>query len=249
MYMIIIGCCLEYSCLTFQEQLVMPQDSTPISLLPAGINIENLPCEEENQVEVMAHEPLFGEEVDHNMNSPHKFGVRYMELSHREHSEDEDDHSPASLLPHESIKPRCVTPSSSDVKTELPNSVPDLNEKLNPVTPTKPMECDDTDPWTPTANLKMLMSAASPEIRSRERRQEMNKHFKEINDSVHSQPIAEPVISKPSTKSKAKKKCKLVVENPDSLVRDEGVDMELEIDSLSSHPSRKEKSLGLLCHR
>ncbi|KAM4723190.1 transcription factor E2F8 [Rhinophrynus dorsalis] len=66
-------------------------------------------------------------------------------------------------------------------------------------TPTKPQENDNSDPWTPTANLKMLISAASPEIRNRER---------EILEEQFSGDELEKTL-----------------------------------------PSRKEKSLGLLCHK
>ncbi|KAE8606108.1 hypothetical protein XENTR_v10010599 [Xenopus tropicalis] len=66
-------------------------------------------------------------------------------------------------------------------------------------TPTKPQERNNADPWTPTANLKMLISAASPEIRNRER---------EILEEQFSGDELEKTL-----------------------------------------PSRKEKSLGLLCHK
>lgn len=36
-------------------------------------------------------------------------------------------------------------------------------------TPKKRAEAGSVDPWTPTSNLKMLISAASPEIRNREK--------------------------------------------------------------------------------
>ncbi|KAM9301613.1 transcription factor E2F8 [Gastrophryne carolinensis] len=65
-------------------------------------------------------------------------------------------------------------------------------------TPTKRQE-SNSDPWTPTANLKMLISAASPEIRNREREM-LEEHFS-------------------------------------------GDELEKAL------PSRKEKSLGLLCHK
>ncbi|KAM4012544.1 transcription factor E2F8 [Anomaloglossus baeobatrachus] len=84
------------------------------------------------------------------------------------------------------------SPSSSTVLTEIQCAAANLT------TPTKP--CDNnSDPWTPTANLKMLISAASPEIRNRER---------EILEEQFSGDELEKTL-----------------------------------------PSRKEKSLGLLCHK
>ncbi|XP_061466644.1 transcription factor E2F8 isoform X2 [Rhineura floridana] len=75
-------------------------------------------------------------------------------------------------------------------------------------TPPKPHEISPGDPWTPTANLKMLISAASPEIRNREQEKRLSDSRSEILE--------------------------------DHLSGDEYE---------KSQPSRKEKSLGLLCHK
>ncbi|XP_016325497.1 transcription factor E2F8-like [Sinocyclocheilus anshuiensis] len=46
------------------------------------------------------------------------------------------------------------------------------HKNMGPLTtPTKGLEAPSSDPWTPTSNLKMLISAASPEIRNREKEQ------------------------------------------------------------------------------
>ncbi|XP_029438413.1 transcription factor E2F8 [Rhinatrema bivittatum] len=80
-------------------------------------------------------------------------------------------------------------------------------------TPTKPKEMPG-EPWTPTANLKMLISAASPEIRNREQQLELSGNGSEI---LEAREISHEVLS-----------------------GDEGEKIQ---------PSRKEKSLGLLCRK
>lgn len=42
-------------------------------------------------------------------------------------------------------------------------------------TPTKGSEAAGGEPWTPTSNLKMLISAASPEIRNREKEKNISE--------------------------------------------------------------------------
>ncbi|XP_052458602.1 transcription factor E2F8 isoform X3 [Carassius gibelio] len=50
-----------------------------------------------------------------------------------------------------------------------------LLENMGPLTtPTKGLEAPSSEPWTPTSNLKMLISAASPEIRNREKERAIN---------------------------------------------------------------------------
>ncbi|KAM7424600.1 hypothetical protein PAMA_000788 [Pampus argenteus] len=77
-------------------------------------------------------------------------------------------------------------------------------------TPKKGREVGSVDPWTPTSNLKMLISAASPDIRNREKELCMDPDGREALDSTQD------------------------AEN--------GEESEKMI-------SRKEKSLGLLCHK
>ncbi|XP_044077786.1 transcription factor E2F8 isoform X2 [Siniperca chuatsi] len=77
-------------------------------------------------------------------------------------------------------------------------------------TPKKGREAGSVDPWTPTSNLKMLISAASPDIRNREKELCMDNDRREGVDSTQD------------------------TEN--------GEESEKMI-------SRKEKSLGLLCHK
>ncbi|XP_074951076.1 transcription factor E2F8 isoform X1 [Phalacrocorax aristotelis] len=81
-------------------------------------------------------------------------------------------------------------------------------------TPPKPKEVLPADPWTPTSNLKILISAASPEIRSREQRRELSNNTSEVLQAKHC--LQEHLSGDEYEKSQ---------------------------------PSRKEKSLGLLCHK
>uniref|UniRef100_A0A674IF78 Transcription factor E2F8 n=1 Tax=Terrapene triunguis TaxID=2587831 RepID=A0A674IF78_9SAUR len=80
-------------------------------------------------------------------------------------------------------------------------------------TPPKSQEVPPGDPWTPTANLKILISAASPEIRNREQK----KGLFDRNEIVEAKHCLHEHLS--------------------------GDEYE------KSQPSRKEKSLGLLCHK
>ncbi|XP_033006588.1 transcription factor E2F8 isoform X2 [Lacerta agilis] len=111
---------------------------------------------------------------------------------------------------------RSFEPHENTLKTPLKQAATSnwlLAEMLPPAsghltTPPKPNEISPGDPWTPTANLKMLISAASPEIRNREQEKRLSDSRNEIPE--------------------------------DHLSGDEYE---------KSQPSRKEKSLGLLCHK
>uniref|UniRef100_A0A8U7M9X2 Transcription factor E2F8 n=1 Tax=Corvus moneduloides TaxID=1196302 RepID=A0A8U7M9X2_CORMO len=81
-------------------------------------------------------------------------------------------------------------------------------------TPPKPKETPPADPWTPTSNLKMLISAASPEIRNREQGRQLSDSSSVVLQTKHC--LQEHILGDENEKSQ---------------------------------PSRKEKSLGLLCHK
>ncbi|XP_062239265.1 transcription factor E2F7 [Platichthys flesus] len=77
------------------------------------------------------------------------------------------------------------------------------------------------EPWSPTANLKMLISAASPDIRDREMRK---------------------VLFRPIENEKEKPA------SPDTVTEDMEVEDSCQ-DEAEKKPSRKQKSLGLLCQK
>ena len=126
-------------------------------------------------------------------------------------------------LSNEAQRPSRNRPAYSASHTE------NMADRLNPVTPTKPKEeSTDLDPLTPTANMKLLMSAVSPEIRSRE---------KEQKETVKQETAVETnnnyITAVPSQKGTKRKASQSVEEDED--------------DTQTS--GRKEKSLGLLCQR
>ncbi|KAM9327716.1 transcription factor E2F7 [Pholidichthys leucotaenia] len=79
------------------------------------------------------------------------------------------------------------------------------------------------EPWTPTANLKMLISAASPDIRDRE----MKKVLFRPRENDKEQPES------PDADTEVEDSCQFEVANDE--------------DDEEKKPSRKQKSLGLLC--
>ncbi|XP_068611616.1 transcription factor E2F7 [Brachionichthys hirsutus] len=84
------------------------------------------------------------------------------------------------------------------------------------------------EPWTPTANLKMLISAASPDIRDREMRKVL---FRPIENEKGGPGSPEAGVER--------------VEDSNQEEEEE----EEEEDGVDRKPSRKKKSLGLLCQK
>ncbi|NXX83574.1 E2F7 factor, partial [Urocolius indicus] len=111
-------------------------------------------------------------------------------------------------------------------KTPIKNEPVDLSKQKgctperNAITPVKLVDRPQPDPWTPTANLKMLISAASPDMRDREKKKEL---FRPIENSEQS-------------------------DTPDLSQYDMAEDSTVD-EFEKQRPSRKQKSLGLLCQK
>ncbi|XP_068572857.1 transcription factor E2F7 [Cebidichthys violaceus] len=84
------------------------------------------------------------------------------------------------------------------------------------------------EPWTPTANLKMLISAASPDIRDREMKKVLFRPIENEKDKPAS-------LNTVAEDTEVEDSCQF-----------EAVDEE---DDANKKPSRKQKSLGLLCQK
>ncbi|RVE56357.1 hypothetical protein OJAV_G00220380 [Oryzias javanicus] len=95
-----------------------------------------------------------------------------------------------------------------------------LTPDLTHITPIK--NASPAEPWTPTANLKVLISAASPDIRDREMRK---------------------VLFRPMENDKEKPG------SPDGSVEELEFEAMDEKEDEDKKPSRKQKSLGLLCQK
>uniref|UniRef100_A0A8C8GYH9 Transcription factor E2F8 n=1 Tax=Oncorhynchus tshawytscha TaxID=74940 RepID=A0A8C8GYH9_ONCTS len=73
------------------------------------------------------------------------------------------------LLSYCLYKPQALTKTPRKASTQG-TVLTEIQYNMGPLmTPTKGRETGTGEPWTPTSNLKMLMSAASPEIRNREK--------------------------------------------------------------------------------
>lgn len=106
------------------------------------------------------------------------------------------------------------------------------------VTPTKPVDLKPQEPLTPTANLKLLFSVASPEIRNRDIKKK--QLFDENSLDSFS---TEGAASSSASKSEDHEEAGLV-----ELDFDENAFVALVGDGMLKS-TRKEKSLGLLCQR
>ncbi|XP_072511540.1 transcription factor E2F7 isoform X2 [Notamacropus eugenii] len=110
-------------------------------------------------------------------------------------------------------------------KTPMKNEPIDLSKQKtytperNPITPVKLADRPQAEPWTPTANLKMLISAASPDMRDREKKKELFRPIENKDDAFS-----------------------------DSLQLDAVGDGPVD-EFEKQRPSRKQKSLGLLCQK
>ncbi|XP_042190985.1 transcription factor E2F7 [Callorhinchus milii] len=119
---------------------------------------------------------------------------------------------PSRTLPRTPVKAELTPTAVSKRKACTPDHIQ--------MTPNKHMDKSQSDPWTPTANLKMLISAASPDIRDREKKKELFRQIENERVESISDVIQFGVVG-------------------------DGTADEFE----PQRPSRKQKSLGLLCQK
>lgn len=118
-----------------------------------------------------------------------------------------------------------LKPSGSEVPVFLVNrrgSTPDLAH----ITPIK--RTVSAEPWSPTANLKVLISAASPDIRDREMKKVL---FRTLENDKDKMAGSEHPVEYAEVEDSAQLEAAFDEEDPEK------------------KPSRKEKSLGLLCQK
>jgi len=118
-----------------------------------------------------------------------------------------------------------VDADPSQCTSTVPVSVDDAEMCLM-TPPRHPMI--DTLQWTPTANLKLLLKAASPDLHSRE----MWHSRSSVNEVFQSKPVTDDTITND---------CEADTTTADKCVENVAVSMDKR--------RRKEKSLGLLCER
>ena len=232
----------------------MPQFAAPASLVPPGLHLDTFAESDSELLLDSPQKPVFqAADSDNDLNCSQKssastssqcFNVGVIDYSKANQLSDlkqvQSLHSEldegAMFSANEQI-PRSATP--------LPGIQNDHDCNMeNEVTPTKPTQ-DQVDPLTPTANLKMLISAASPEIRNREKilQQRRREDDEETADEFD---VKEELIEQRAKKFRKRRTPK----------NDDITDEEDEVDNspgMTEAPQpvigRKEKSLGLLCQR
>lgn len=107
-------------------------------------------------------------------------------------------------------------------------------------TPKKGRDVGSVDPWTPTSNLKMLISAASPDIRNREKELCMDKAGQEALESIQ----ARKTLT--LTHDRLFRVFKVIYVIYFSFIFSQEIEIGEDSEKMVS---RKEKSLGLLCHK
>lgn len=141
--------------------------------------------------------------------------------------EEEEDWSQSEQKENLCLEKRRSTPlktpeTTAALLTNRKGATPDLVH----ITPIKHSSL--TEPWTPTANLKMLISAASPDIRDREMKKVL---FRPIENEKETLKSPEPVVEETEAEEYSQ------------------FEAAEEEDEMEKKPSRKQKSLGLLCQK